>query len=121
MIAFRPPTMPMIEFQVNDMTCGRSAGVVTKAVKAADHGAKVRINMAMRRVEIEPSRADADELRDAINKAGCAPEACGNSVPGALPGSGGHGRPGAEAGGPRRSAAHASQCASKRGNLSPNT
>ncbi len=85
MIAFRPQEKPMIVFQVNDMTCGRSAGVITKAVAGVDHAAKVRINLVIRRVEIEPNRADADELRDAINKAGFTPEAFENSARDTVP------------------------------------
>lgn len=85
MMAFRPQEKPMIVFQVNDMTCGRSVGVITKAVAGADRGAKVRINLALRRVEIDPNRADADELRDAINKAGFTPEAFENSARGTYP------------------------------------
>lgn len=63
----------MIAFQVSDMTCARCAGAVTKAVKAVDHAALVRVDMATLTVEIEPSRANARELSDAIKGAGYSP------------------------------------------------
>ena len=63
----------MIEFQVNDMTCGHCVGAITKAVHAADSGATVRIDLATHRVEIEPGAADAAELADAIKEAGYTP------------------------------------------------
>ena len=63
----------MIAFQVSDMTSHRSAGVVTKAVKEADHGAQVRVDVATFTIEIEESRATAHELSDAIKRAGYSP------------------------------------------------
>jgi copper chaperone len=63
----------MIAFQVSDMTTSRCAGAVTKAVKSVDHSALVRIDMATYTVEIEPSRAGARELSDAIKRAGYSP------------------------------------------------
>lgn len=63
----------MIAFQVSDMTSHRSAGVVTKAVKDADHGALVRVDMATFTVEIEECHATAGELSDAIKRAGYSP------------------------------------------------
>ena len=63
----------MIAFEVNDMTCGHCVSTITKAVKAADKDAKVQIDLARHRVEIEPSDADAEALRDAIEEAGYTP------------------------------------------------
>ena len=40
----------MIEFQVNDMTCGHCAGVITKAVAEVDAAAKVEIDLATHRL-----------------------------------------------------------------------
>jgi len=65
----------MIAFQVSDMTCARCAGAVTKALKALDHSAVVRVDLATFTVEIEPSRASARELSDAIKRAGYSPVA----------------------------------------------
>ena len=63
----------MIAFQVSDMTTSRCAGAVTKAVKAVDRAAVVRVDMATFTVEIEPSSATARQLSDAIKRAGYAP------------------------------------------------
>ena len=65
----------MISFEVNDMTCGHCASTITKAVAGADQGAKVHIDLARHRVEIEPAGADANKLRDAIKEAGYTPVA----------------------------------------------
>lgn len=65
----------MIAFEVNDMTCGHCVSTITKAVKAADKDARVRIDLARHRVEIEPHDADAQELSDAIKEAGYTPVA----------------------------------------------
>lgn len=65
----------MIAFQVNDMTSSRSAGAVTQALRAADRGAQVRVDLATCTVEIEPSRANARQLSDAIKRAGYSPVA----------------------------------------------
>lgn len=63
----------MIAFQVSDMTSHRAAGLVTQAVKAADHGALVRVDMATFTIEIEEGRATAREFSDAIKRAGYSP------------------------------------------------
>jgi len=63
----------MIAFQVDDMTCGHCVRTITEAVKGADAGATVRIDLGSHRVEIEPSRADAHRLHDAIAEAGYTP------------------------------------------------
>lgn len=65
----------MIAFEVNDMTCGHCVSTIAKALKAADKDAKVQIDLAKHRVEIEPGDADAQELSDAIKEAGYTPVA----------------------------------------------
>ena len=65
----------MIAFQVSDMTSSRAAGAVTRALKAVDHGALVRIDMTTFTVEIEESGATARQLSDAIKRAGYSPVA----------------------------------------------
>ena len=65
----------MISFSVNDMTCGHCVSSITKAVNAVDPGARVRIDLAEHRVEIEPSGASAADLRDGIKEAGYTPVA----------------------------------------------
>ena len=44
------------------MTCGHCVSTITKALKAADKDAKVQIDLATHRVQIEPGAADAGEL-----------------------------------------------------------
>lgn len=63
----------MIAFEVNDMTCGHCVSTITKALKAVDPGARVQIDLATHRVQIEPTEADAVELGDAIKEAGYTP------------------------------------------------
>ena len=65
----------MIAFEVNDMTCGHCASTITKAVKETDRAAKVQIDLAVHRVEIEPASAGAAELAEAIKEAGYTPVA----------------------------------------------
>jgi len=63
----------MIAYQVNDMTCGHCVSTITRALKAVDRDAAVEIDLATRRVQIESSGADADELAEAIKDAGYSP------------------------------------------------
>jgi copper chaperone len=65
----------MIAFQISDMTTARCAGAVTTALKAADHAALVRVDLATFTVEIEPGSATARQLSDAIKRAGYSPVA----------------------------------------------
>lgn len=60
----------MIAFEVRDMFSSRSAGAIVKSVKALDGGAQVRVDLTLHSVEIEPDRAQAQELSDAIGRAG---------------------------------------------------
>jgi copper chaperone len=62
----------MIKFQVADMTCGHCAATVTKAVKALDAEAGVKIDLAAHRVEVESART-ADEVKAVIAAAGYTP------------------------------------------------
>jgi copper chaperone len=63
----------MIAFEVKDMTCGHCVSTITKALKAADKDAKVRIDLASHRVEVEPAAADAHDIAEAITDAGYTP------------------------------------------------
>lgn len=60
-------------FRVDDMTCGHCVSTITKAIKAADKDAKVTIDLAQHLVMVEPTEADAQELKDAIAEAGYTP------------------------------------------------
>lgn len=63
----------MIAFEVKDMTCGHCVSTITKAVRATDKEAKVQIDLATHRVQIEPTESSASELSDAIKDAGYTP------------------------------------------------
>ena len=65
----------MIAFHISDMTGVRCAGAVTKAVKAVDYAAQVRVDMETLTIEIEPSKADARAFSEAIKRAGYSPSA----------------------------------------------
>jgi copper chaperone len=62
----------MIEFKVEDMTCGHCAGVITKAVAAVDAKAKVAIDIPNHSVRIDGS-TQQQALQDAITEAGYTP------------------------------------------------
>ncbi|MEO6078154.1 MAG: heavy-metal-associated domain-containing protein [Steroidobacteraceae bacterium] len=65
----------MNAFEVKDMTCGHCVSTITKAVKALDPGAKVQIDLATHRVEIESSGTLAAQWSDVIKEAGYTPVA----------------------------------------------
>ena len=79
----------MITFEVNDMTCGHCVSTITKALKATDKDAKVAIDLASHRVQVEPVSADAEELAEAIKDAGYTPvpAQAGPAAPGKAGGS----------------------------------
>jgi copper chaperone len=63
----------MISFEVKDMSCGHCASTITKALKATDKDAKVQVDLASHRVDVEPAAAQAQELAEAIKEAGYTP------------------------------------------------
>jgi len=65
----------MIAFQITDMKDARGATAVTKAVKALDRAAVVRVDLPTRTIEIDPAKASARQLGDAIRQAGYCAEA----------------------------------------------
>src|SRR5689334_13893578 len=48
-----------MEFEVQDMTCGGCANAITRAVTAADPGAKLDIDVAAKRVTVESTQPAA--------------------------------------------------------------
>jgi copper chaperone len=68
----------MIEFTVNDMTCGHCASTITKAVKEVDAAGKCEIDLAEHRVRIA-SAHPAEEFRAAIEEAGFTPQPSGRA------------------------------------------
>jgi len=65
----------MIAFQITDMKDARGASAVTKAVKELDRAAVVRVDLPTRTIEIDPAKASARQLGDAIRQAGYCAEA----------------------------------------------
>ena len=68
----------MLAFQVTDMTCGHCAGKINQALRAVDPDAQVAVDLAARRVSIQPASASAGDLGDAIRGAGYTPVAIEN-------------------------------------------
>jgi copper chaperone len=64
----------MIEFTVNDMTCGHCASTITRAVKEVDAAGRCEIDLSTKRVRIESSHP-AEDFREAIEEAGYTPVA----------------------------------------------
>jgi copper chaperone len=62
----------MVEFSVQDMTCGHCAATITDAVKAVDPAGRCEIDLAARRVRVE-SAFSAERIAAAIAKAGFTP------------------------------------------------
>lgn len=62
----------MIEFTINDMSCGHCASVITKTVKALDSEARVDIDLAHKKVMVE-STEDRAEIAAALTEAGYPP------------------------------------------------
>jgi copper chaperone len=61
----------MIEFKVQGMTCGGCVRGVTNALKRVDADAVVDVDLAGKTVSVN-STADAQQLKQAIEKAGFA-------------------------------------------------
>ena len=53
----------MVTFKVDDMTCGHCVSSITQAVRAIDPTARVTVDLAMHRVQIEPAKSDKTQLR----------------------------------------------------------
>ena len=58
-----------MEFEVKDMSCGHCVMSVTKAVKAVDANAKVEVDLATKKVNIETG-SDRKAISDALAEAG---------------------------------------------------
>jgi copper chaperone len=62
----------MIEFTVDDMTCGHCESTIRRVVKEIDAASRCDIDLAGKRVRIESARTPA-EFRTAIEEAGYTP------------------------------------------------
>ncbi len=65
----------MNTFEVKDMTCGHCVSTITKAINALDPAAKVQVDLAAHRVEINSSGVPAAQWSDVIREAGYTPVA----------------------------------------------
>jgi len=63
----------MLAFEVKDMTCGHCVSAITKAVEAADPGARVQVDLAAHRVQIHSVSSDRARLAEAISAVGYTP------------------------------------------------
>ncbi len=61
----------MIEFKVEDMSCGHCASVITKTVKELDAQATIEVDLGSKTVRIESSQ-DRSTLAQALDEAGYA-------------------------------------------------
>ncbi|MCY1164584.1 MAG: heavy-metal-associated domain-containing protein [Pseudomonadota bacterium] len=64
----------MIEFELQDMTCGHCAGMVNRTVKLVDPEAKIEVDVASKKVKIESSE-DRAAFAEALTEAGYPPAA----------------------------------------------
>ena len=63
----------MLTYRVEDMTCGHCVGAITRAVRAADPGAKIEVDLGQHLVRIESVEAEDRKLMEAITEAGYTP------------------------------------------------
>ena len=77
----------MIAFEVSDMTCGHCVRTITQALKSTDREAEVTIDLAKHLVVVEPTKANAQDLSDAIADAGYTPVRAGAPAAAAPPSS----------------------------------
>ncbi|AJY12168.1 heavy-metal-associated domain-containing protein [Burkholderia dolosa] len=61
-----------MEFEVQDMTCGGCANAITRAVTAADPGARIDIDVAAKIVKVESAQG-AERVQAIIEAAGFHP------------------------------------------------
>jgi copper chaperone len=62
----------LIQFNIPQMSCGHCVKAVTQAVQEVDPQAKVQVDLASKRVEVE-SRAERQKIVDSLAEAGYAP------------------------------------------------
>jgi copper chaperone len=62
----------MLEFDVQDMSCGHCASTITKTLKQLDPQAKVEVDLEAKKVRVE-SGEDRATLAEALTEAGFPP------------------------------------------------
>ena len=63
----------MIEFQVDDMTCGGCASRITRAIAGVGPAALVDVDLAAHRVRVQGNGVPTEEIEAAIRQAGYTP------------------------------------------------
>lgn len=63
----------MVNFQVNDMTCGHCVKTISAAIKTAAPEAEIRVDLSTRSVNVEGA-LDIDTVERAIRESGYSPE-----------------------------------------------
>lgn len=63
----------MLEFDLQSMTCGHCAGVVTQAVKAIDPDAEVGVDLPRHKVRVA-TKAPRETIAAALSEAGHPPD-----------------------------------------------
>jgi copper chaperone len=71
--SINPKEFPMIEFNIESMSCGHCVSVVTQAVKSVDPQAKVDVDLATHKVRVETSE-DRETVAAALTEAGYPPK-----------------------------------------------
>ncbi|CAN5915904.1 hypothetical protein BH11PSE8_BH11PSE8_22670 [soil metagenome] len=71
----------MVTFEVNDMTCNHCVGAITEAVASIDPNAKVQIDLASHRVQIESAASTTAALTASIETAGYTPVTVDEATP----------------------------------------
>lgn len=66
----------MLDFNIPNMTCGHCVRAVTEAVQAADPGARIDIDLASQRLQVD-TRAPREAVLAELARAGYAPAAPG--------------------------------------------
>ncbi|MCG6169022.1 heavy-metal-associated domain-containing protein [Leptospira sp. FAT2] len=59
----------MVEFQVENMTCGSCANVISKAIKTIDPNVQVSVDVASQTVRVDSGRSET-ELANLIEECG---------------------------------------------------
>lgn len=65
----------MVQYRVDDMTCGGCAANITRAIQTLDAAARIKVDRAQRLVRVEPAAAQAPDIENAIREAGYTPVA----------------------------------------------
>jgi copper chaperone len=75
--------VPMLRYQVDDLSCGHCVSAVTAAVRKLDPAAQVKVDLATKLVEVQ-SATGPERIAAAIREAGytpVAPSAASSAAP----------------------------------------